>query len=222
MNVYPTASLSGNGFAILRPNPRGSSGYGWTFRRSIFKDWGGKDYQDIMAGVDKVIEMGVADPERLGVMGWSYGGFMTSWIITQTPRFKAACIGAGIINFAGFNGTTDIPSWIPSYFNGEYWEKPDLYLRLSAINKIGNIKTPTLIQHCEADQRISITQNYELFNALKRRGVEVHMLSIPRQGHVPTEPKASLKVMQTTLDWFTEKLVGPVQNNSIPYSKKGK
>ena len=107
--VYPLATFAAHGYAILRPNPRGSSGYGTEFRRANVKDWGGADYQDLMTGVDKVIAMGVADPERLGVMGWSYGGFMTSWIVTQTQRFKAASAGAPVTNLMSFNGTADIP-----------------------------------------------------------------------------------------------------------------
>ncbi|HEX7331031.1 MAG TPA: S9 family peptidase, partial [Pyrinomonadaceae bacterium] len=109
--VYPLATFSSRGYAILRPNPRGSSGYGAEFRRANLRDWGFGDYQDLMTGVDRVIEMGVADPERLGVMGWSYGGFMTSWIVTQTPRFKAASAGAPVTNLMSFNGTADIPGF---------------------------------------------------------------------------------------------------------------
>ncbi len=107
--VYPLATFAARGYAILRPNPRGSSGYGTDFRRANVKDWGMGDYQDLMTGVDHVIAMGVADPNRLGVMGWSYGGFMTSWIVTQTKRFKAASAGAPVTNLMSFNGTADIP-----------------------------------------------------------------------------------------------------------------
>ena len=114
--------FAAEGYAVLRANPRGSSGYGTAFRRANEKDWGGGDYRDLMAGVDTVVAMGVADPDRLGVMGWSYGGFMTSWIITQTNRFKAASIGAPVTNLVSFTGTADIPSFIPDYFGGEFWD----------------------------------------------------------------------------------------------------
>ena len=107
-SVYPLATFTSKGFAILRVDPRGSSGYGHKFRFANIKDWGGGDYKDIMSGVDRVIEMGVADPSRLGVMGWSYGGFMTSWVITQTHRFKAASVGAAVTNLMSFIGTADI------------------------------------------------------------------------------------------------------------------
>src|SRR6185295_871489 len=96
--VYPTEAFPAHGYAMLRVNPRGSSGYGQTFRFANINDWGGGDYQDLMTGVDEVIRLGVADPDRLGVMGWSYGGYMTSWIVTQTKRFKASSVGAGVTN----------------------------------------------------------------------------------------------------------------------------
>jgi dipeptidyl aminopeptidase/acylaminoacyl peptidase len=204
--LYPIAAFAAKGMAILRPNPRGSSGYGVAFRRANEKDWGGEDYRDLMRGVDKVLDMGVADANRLGVMGWSYGGFMSSWIITQTDRFKAASIGAPVTNLMSFNGTTDIPAFVPDYFGGQSWEVPEVYARFGAMNHIGKAKTPALIQHCEGDLRVPISQGYELHNALKQRGIETRMLVIPRQAHGPTEPKALLKVMQSNLAWFEEKL----------------
>ena len=111
--------LAERGYAVLRPNPRGSSGYGREFRFANYGDWGVGDFQDIMSGVDDLIERGIADPERLGIVGWSYGGYMTSWAITQTRRFRAAAVGAGVTNLASFNGTSDIPGFIPDYFSAE-------------------------------------------------------------------------------------------------------
>ncbi len=204
--IYPQAVFASKGFAILRPNPRGSTGYGVAFRRANEKDWGGADYQDLMLGVDKVIAMGVADPQRMGVMGWSYGGFMSAWIITQTNRFKAASIGAPVVNLTSFNGTADIPAFIPDYFGGQSWEIPETYAKFGAMTQIGKAKTPSLIQHNEGDIRVPISQGYELFNALKQRGIEARMLVVPRQAHGPTEPKALLKLMETNVSWFEEKL----------------
>jgi dipeptidyl aminopeptidase/acylaminoacyl peptidase len=204
--IYPIAAFSAKGFAVLQPNPRGSTGYGLKFRQANTKDWGFGDYRDLMRGVDKVIEMGIADSDRLGVMGWSYGGFMSSWIITQTNRFKAASIGAAVTNLTSFNGTTDIPDFVPSYFGGQSWEDPATYAKFGAMNQIGKARTPSLIQHNEGDIRVPISQGYELFNALKQQGVEARMLVVPRQTHGVTEPKAMLRVMQTNLDWFVEKL----------------
>jgi len=204
---YPLATFASRGYAILRPNPRGSSGYGKDFRYANQKDWGGADYQDLMSGVDKVIEMGVADPERLGVMGWSYGGFMTSWIVTQTKRFKAASAGAPVTNLMSFNGTADIPNFVPDYFGGQSWENMEIYQKHSPMFNVKGVSTPTLIQHGEADVRVPISQGYEFYNALKAQNVPVRMIVLPRQPHGPNEPKMQMAAMQSNLDWF-EKYLG--------------
>ncbi len=207
---YPIAAFAAEGYAVLRPNPRGSSGYGVEFRRKNYKDWGGGDYKDLMAGVDRVIEMGVADPEKLGVMGWSYGGFMTSWIITQTDRFKAASVGAGVTNLFSFTGTADIPAFLPDYFGGEPWEKGnfEVYRTHSAMGHIEKGKTPTLIEHGEADVRVPISQGYELYNALKRRGVPTKMVVYPRTPHGPREPRLIRDLAERNLAWFDKYVKG--------------
>lgn len=207
-SIYPNAAFASRGFAILQPNPRGSTGYGREFRFANYEDWGGGDFKDLMAGVDHVIEQGIADPDRLGVMGWSYGGYMTSWTITQTRRFKAASVGAAVTNLASFTGTADIPSFLRDYLNGEPWEDASLYRGRSAVFNAKGVTTATLIQHGEADVRVPVSQGYEFYNALKRQGVPVEMLVLPRQPHGPTEPRMILKLLQTNLDWF-EKHLGP-------------
>jgi len=211
--VYPLATFASRGYAILRANPRGSSGYGVDFRRANLKDWGFGDYEDLMAGVDKVIEMGVADPDRLGVMGWSYGGFMTSWIVTQTNRFKAASAGAPVTNLMSFNGTSDIPAFVPDYFGGQFYEAMDLYQKHSPIFNVKNVVTPTMIQQGDADIRVPISQGYEFYNALKVKGVPTRMLVLPRQPHGPTEPKMQLAAMKANLEWF-DKYIGPKAETS--------
>jgi dipeptidyl aminopeptidase/acylaminoacyl peptidase len=205
---YPLEVFTARGYAILRVNPRGSSGYGQKFRFANMKDWGGADYKDLITGVDHVIEMGVADPERLGVMGWSYGGYMTSWIVTQTHRFKAASVGAGVTNLMSFIGTADIPSFIPDYFGGQPWENLDLYRSHSAMFNVKGVVTPTLIQHGEADERVPISQGYEFYNALKVQNVPTRMIVLPRMPHGPNEPKMVLKAKQTNLEWFEKYLGG--------------
>jgi dipeptidyl aminopeptidase/acylaminoacyl peptidase len=204
--VYPLATFAAKGFAILRPNPRGSSGYGTEFRRANFKDWGGMDYQDLMTGVDEVIKMGVADENRLGVMGWSYGGYMTSMIVTKTKRFKAASAGAPVTNLMSFTGTADIPDFIPDYFGGEFWADIETYKKHSAMFNVKGVSTPTLIQHGEADIRVPISQGYEFYNALKRQNVPTRMLVLPRQPHGPNEPKMQIAAMQSNLEWFDKYL----------------
>ncbi|HEV8137687.1 MAG TPA: S9 family peptidase [Pyrinomonadaceae bacterium] len=211
--VYPLASFAARGYAILRANPRGSSGYGRDFRHANIKDWGFGDYQDLMTGVDKVIEMGVADPDRLGVMGWSYGGFMTSWIVTQTKRFKAASAGAPVTNLMSFNGTADIPAFVPDYFGGQSWDIIDSYQKHSPMFNVKGVTTPTMIQQGDADVRVPISQGYEFYNALRQQGVPTRMLVLPRQPHGPTEPKMQLAAMKANLEWF-EKYIGPKPETS--------
>jgi dipeptidyl aminopeptidase/acylaminoacyl peptidase len=201
---YVAAAFAAQGYAILRPNPRGSSGYGFEFRAANIADWGGKDYEDLMAGVDAMIAQGIADPGQLGVMGWSYGGFMSSWVITQTDRFKAAAIGAPVTDLWSFNGTADIPSFLPSYFNGEAWEQFEGYRKHSPITFAKNVKTPALMLHGEKDLRVPISQGQEFYRALRTFGVPVKMVTYPRQGHGVTEPKLLLDVMNRHLEWMNK------------------
>lgn len=206
LNIYPVAAFASRGYAVLRSNPRGSTGYGRAFRYANQGDWGGGDYRDLMAGVDHLIGLGIADPDRLGVMGWSYGGFMTSWIITQTQRFRAASVGAGVTNIMSFNGTADIPSFIPDYFGTEYWDDLETYRTHCALFQVKGVATPTLIQHGDADVRVPISQGYELYNALRRQHVETRMVVFPRQPHGLIEPRMLLKAAHTNLDWFAKYL----------------
>ncbi len=204
-NVYPYASFAARGYAVLRANPRGSSGYGRNFRFANMNDWGGKDYEDLMAGVDSAIAMGVADPDRMAAMGWSYGGFMTSWVITHTHRFKAAAVGAGVTDLLSFTGTSDIPGFLPDYFSGEPWNSSvnfEAYRDHSPLSFVKGVTTPTLILHGEADVRVPTSQGYELYNALKRQGVVAKMVVYPRTPHGPREPKFLLDIMQRHLEWL--------------------
>lgn len=203
-NPYPVATFAARGYAVLRPNVRGSSGYGAKFRYANYGDWGGGDYRDLMSGVDHVIKLGVADPERLGIMGWSYGGFMTSWTITQSKRFKAASVGAGVTNLMSFTGTADIPSFLPDYFGGEFWDSSKLnaYQAHSAMFQVKGVATPTLIQHGERDERVPLSQGLELYNALKRQGCTTKMIIYPRTPHGIEEPRLLMDCMQRNLEWF--------------------
>jgi dipeptidyl aminopeptidase/acylaminoacyl peptidase len=206
-DAYPLAAFAASGFAVLRANPRGSSGRGRDFRYAVRGDWGGEDFRDLMAGVDHVVALGVADPERLGVMGWSYGGFMTNWIVSQTSRFKAASSGAGIANFTSFTGTSDILDFLPDYFGGPPWQQPEIFLARSPLFQIAGATTPTLLQHGEIDRRVPLGQSHEFHQALKRLGVETELVIYPRQEHGIDEPKLLLDAARRNLDWFTRHLL---------------
>ena len=202
--LYPIASFAARGWAVLRVNPRGSTNYGLAFRAANVNDWGGGDYQDLMAGVDSVIAMGVADPNRLAVMGWSYGGYMTNWVITQTNRFKCAAAGAGLSNLISMWGTNDIPTTLDDYFEGTWVEQPDRYIKMSPLAHVANATTPEMILHGEADIRVPTSQGYEMYNALKRKGVPTEMVVYPRTPHGPQEPKFVLDIMHRHIDWVAK------------------
>ena len=140
-------------------------------------------------------------------MGWSYGGYMTSWVITQTKRFKAASVGAGVTNLASFTGTADIPGFIPDYFGGEHWDVLDKWRARSAMFNVKGVSTPTLIQHGEEDRRAPVSQGYELYNALRQR-VPVKMIVYPRQPHGIQEPKLIKDTMERNLEWFDKWILG--------------
>jgi dipeptidyl aminopeptidase/acylaminoacyl peptidase len=200
--TYPLAAFSEDGYAILRPNPRGSGGYGSEFRMANRQDWGGKDYIDLMNGVDQVIKMGVTEESMLGVMGWSYGGYMSSWIVGHTNRFKAASIGAPVVDLVFQNLTDDIEGFLPSYFKSDPWNNWSMYSEHSPLRFVQNVQTPVILQHGEADQRVPLGNSVMFYNALKRRNIPVKLLVLPRQPHGPSEPRMVLKTMQTNIEWF--------------------
>ncbi|MEP7321301.1 MAG: S9 family peptidase [Saprospiraceae bacterium] len=204
--TYPIAALTEQGYAILRPNPRGSTGYGAEFRMANRLDWGGMDYEDLMNGVDQVIKMGLADEAKMGVMGWSYGGFMSSWIVGHTDRFKVASIGAPVVDLAHQNLTDDIEGFLPSYFKADPWNNWALYDAHSPLRFVQNVKTPVLLQHGEADQRVPFSNSVMFYNALRRRDIPVRLLALPRQPHGPQEPRMVLKTMQTNVEWMNQYL----------------
>jgi dipeptidyl aminopeptidase/acylaminoacyl peptidase len=206
---YPIQVFAGQGYAIFCPNPRGSGGYGEKFRRANMGDWGGRDFEDVTAGIDALVERGIADRDRLGLMGWSYGGFMTAWGITQTNRFKAASVGAGVTDAFSMYGQTDIPSFMEAYFGDPPWKAKDAYDRCTSIRFVGNVKTPTLIQHGEKDERVPLAQGQELYAALKRVNVPVEFAIYPRQGHVVGEPNLQADVLRRNVEWFHRWLKKP-------------
>ena len=201
--IYAIQYFASKGYALLRPNPRGSTGYGKDFRYANVKDWGFGDYEDLMTGVDHVIEMGVGDANQLFEMGWSYGGFMTSWIVTQTDRFRAVSMGAGLSNIISMVGTTDIPTYIRAHMGGSYREgNMDTYVRHSAVYLLDQVVTPTQIIHGANDKRVPLAQSEEFYWGLKDKNVPTEMIIYPRTPHGPVEPKLQADVSERILTWF--------------------
>lgn len=202
--------LAGQGWAVLYPNPRGSTNYGEAFLQANVNDWGGGDYRDIMAGVDALVARGLADPERLAHIGWSYGGYMTAWVVSQTTRFKAAMVGAGLTNLWSMYGTNDIPNVLVGYFGGiPDADRLPLYLDRSAMSHVDRITTPTLILHGATDERVPLGQAQELFRALKDRGRTVELVIYPRAGHGISEYYHQRDRLQRIRDWITTHTLGP-------------
>jgi len=191
------------GYAVLYLNPRGSSGYGQKFSDGTLNEWGGGDYKDLMAGVDEALRMFLwIDRDRMGVTGGSYGGFMTNWIITQTPRFKAAVSVASVSNLISFYSTSLYQDLIHAEFGGFPWDNYDLLWQWSPLRYVKQAQTPTLFIHGEQDNDVHITQAEEMYTALKRRGVETVLLRYPREGHGLREPKHRVDGLERTLAWF--------------------
>lgn len=155
-----------------------------------------------MSGVDKVVADGMADEERLLAMGWSYGGYMTSFLVTKTNRFKAASMGAGLPNLISMTSTTDIPDYLVGHMGKEFWEDYETYEKHSAIYHIKNVETPTQVIHGANDLRVPFTQGQEFYVALKRRGVDTEMIVLPRTPHGPREPKLQMEVSPRIMGWF--------------------
>ncbi len=197
------------GWAVFYPNPRGSTNYGEKFLQHNLNDWGGGDFKDIMTGVDALVARGIADPDKLAHIGWSYGGYMTAWVITQTTRFKAAMVGAGLTNMWSMYGTNDIPSVLISYFGGIPNAKTlPLYLDRSAMSHIDKVTTPTLILHGANDERVPVGQAQELFRGLKDRGKPTELVFYPREGHGISEYYHQKDRLQRIHDWVTKYTLG--------------
>ena len=200
---------AGKGWAVLLVNPRGSTGYGEKFLRGNINDWGGGDYHDIMSGVDAAIAAGVVDPNRMGEWGWSYGGYMTCWIVSQTGRFKAAMMGAGLSDLVSMYGTTDIPNYLGGFLEGY----PDaasmkLYRERSGITYADQVTTPLLILQGAVDERVPTSQSLEFFRALKDRGKTVRLFFYPREHHGFVEYYHLLDRYQRIYDWISHYTLG--------------
>ena len=200
------AALSSRGYYVLLPNPRGSYGQGEEFTRANVKDFGGGDLRDDLAGIDAAIRKYPIAPDRLGVTGWSYGGFMTMWTVTQTNRFGAAVAGAGIANWQSYYGQNLIDQWMIPFFGASVYDEPDVYEKSSPIRFIKNVKTPALVIVGERDAECPASQSYEFWHALKTLGVPTKLIIYPGEGHMFIEPKHQADRLEQTVGWFDKYL----------------
>ena len=199
--LLPTA-----GYFLFLPNPRGSYGQGEAFTQANIKDFGGGDLRDIQAGVDRVLATHPVDPRRLGIRGWSYGGFMTMWTVTQTSRFAAAVAGAGIANWKSYYGQNAIDQWMLPFFGASVYDDPAVYAKSSPIEFIKQVRTPTLIQVGERDAECPAPQSYEFWHALKALGVPTRLMVYEGEGHEFTDPDHRREEARQTLAWFEQYL----------------
>lgn len=210
----PGQMYAARGWAVLYPNPRGSTGYGEWWMHANTNDWGGGDYRDIMTGVDAVIARGIADSSKMAFEGWSYGGYMTSWVVSQTGRFKAAMMGAGLPSLLSMAGTTDIPGYINTFFGQPQYDGSIVnanirkYLERSGISYSDKVTTPLLILHGGNDERVPIGQPMEFYRALKDRGKTTELVFYPREGHGFTEYYHQLDRMKREYEWLARFTLG--------------
>ena len=197
-------ALSNLGYFVLCPNPRGSYGQGESFTQANVKDFGYGDFGDIMAGVEQVSKDFPIDRERVGIMGWSYGGYMAMWAVTQTQRFRAAVAGAGLSDWLSYYGENDIDQWMVPYFGATVYDDPKIYERSSPITFIKNVKTPTLIVVGDRDGEVPAPQSYEFWHALKTLGVETQLVVYPNEGHRISQPEHVRDLTRRTVGWFDE------------------
>jgi dipeptidyl aminopeptidase/acylaminoacyl peptidase len=200
------AALSSRGYYVLLPNPRGSYGQGEDFTRANVKDFGGGDLRDTLAGIDAAIAKYPIDSARLGVTGWSYGGFMTMWTVTQTNRFRGAVAGAGIANWQSYYGQNLIDQWMIPFFGASVYDDPGAYQRSSPIDHIKKVKTPTLVIVGEHDAECPAPQSYEFWHALRTLGVPTQLVVYPGEGHMFVKPENQADRLDQTVAWFDKYL----------------
>jgi dipeptidyl aminopeptidase/acylaminoacyl peptidase len=199
--------LAAHGYAVVAANPRGSTGYGTAFSRAIWADWGNKDYEDVMAAVDAAIAMGVADPDRLGVGGWSYGGILTDHVITRTNRFKAATTGASEVNYLANYGTDEYQKeWEIEL--GLPWKNPEGWMRISPFFRIDKVTTPTLILGGSDDVNVPLLNGEQLYQALRRLGLDTELVVYPGQTHGISKPSYQKDRYERYLAWYGKYLKG--------------
>jgi dipeptidyl aminopeptidase/acylaminoacyl peptidase len=196
------AALASRGYFVFKPNPRGSYGQGEAFTRANVRDFGYGDLHDVMRGVDAVLRSAPIDGDRIGIMGWSYGGYMAMWAPTQTNRFKASVAGAGLANWQSYYGTNNIDTWMIPYFGASVYDDPKVYERSSPMTYIKRTRTPTLLVAGDRDAEVPISQSYEYWNALRRLGVPTQFVVYPDEGHFFFKRADQVDVMTRAVGWF--------------------
>jgi len=205
---YPLEKFAAKGALILRPNYRGSAGYGEKFRSLNVRNLGVGDAWDVISGVDFLIAKGWVDRDRVGSMGWSQGGYISAFLTTSSDRFRAISVGAGISNWMTYYVNTDIHPFTRHYLKATPWDDPEIYAKTSPMTYINQAKTPTLIQHGEFDRRVPIPNAYELYQGLQDRGVPARLAVYKGFGHGITKPKELRAVAQHNWEWFLEYIWG--------------
>jgi dipeptidyl aminopeptidase/acylaminoacyl peptidase len=203
---FDMTSMSSQGYFVFFPNPRGSYGTGETFTRANVKDFGYGDLRDILLGMDQEIKTLPIDPNRIGIAGWSYGGYMTMWAVTQTHRFHAAVAGAGIANWQSYYGENLIDQWMIPYFGASVYDNPAVYAKSSPITYIKNVRTPTLIAVGDSDAECPAPQSFEFWHALKTLGVKTELIVYPGEGHAVRQPEHVQDLLERTIAWFNDNL----------------
>lgn len=213
---FDLAVLAHEGYFVFFPNPRGSFGQGEEFTRANVKDFGHGDLRDILAGVDAVVKAVPVDEDRLGIAGWSYGGYMTMWAVTQTARFRAAVAGAGVANWQSYYGQNGIDQWLLPYFGATVYDDPAVYARSSPINFIKRVRTPTLVLVGERDAECPAVQSREFWHALKTLQVPTQLVVYPGEGHGFASPQHRRDLMRRTVGWLDKSLQKSRPRDSTP------
>lgn len=196
------AALSSQNYFVFLPNPRGSYGQGEAFTQANIKDFGYGDFRDIMTGVDAVLKAAPVDSSRMGLMGWSYGGYVAMWTETQTDRFKAIVAGAGLMNWQSYYGENQIDQWMIPYFGASVYEDPAVYARSSPVTFIKNAKTPALILQGEYDEEVPAPQSFEFWHALKTLNVPTELVVYRDEGHGIRKPADQIDMLDRIVAWF--------------------
>lgn len=208
-SVYPIERWLARGALVLEPNYRGSGGYGEAFRSLNVRNLGIGDAWDVLSGIDHLVAQGMADPARVGAMGWSQGGYISAFLTTRhSDRFKAISVGAGISNWVTYYVNTDIHPFTRQYLKATPWDDPEVYAKTSPMTYIRQAKTPTLIQHGEQDRRVPIPNAFELYQGLRDHGVPVRLAVFKGFGHGLNKPKAARAAMEQNEEWFGRHLFG--------------